>query len=157
MQIESPFGPLEILFHRNNHCTVQARGMNPIIINGVELAFHKDLAIIDGQWQLAEYEYERAGQGKFNHNSFLHIRFHDWQRTGSPSRNAYNKLKYWIVAFLLADLNSGKYTAQLNAAERNSIQALITNLRLTIDKANTTISECNSEICKLQTTLTELP
>lgn len=153
MQIESPFGKIELHFHGNNHCTVQARGLEAITINGVVLTFHKQIAIIDGQWQLAEYD----SQGKLYRNSSLDLRFQDWKRNGSPSISAYHKLSQWIAAFLIADLNSGKYTSELNAAERQDIQSQINALNHKITEANKTIVSCNTEIVKLQNILSNLP
>lgn len=149
MQIESPFGKIEVHFHRNNLCTIQARGLEAITINGVALTFHKQIAIIDGQWQLAEYD----SQEKLYNNSNLNLRFRDWNRSGSPSDSARHKLDQWITDFLLADFNRGTYTNELNAAERTNVQSEINNLRNQITEANETITNCKMKIDYLQSVL----
>ena len=142
MTIESPFGSVEVYFYRNNHCSLQARGAGFITINGVELTFHKEFAIVDGEWQPINTD----SNGKPYRNTMLNLRFYDWQRNGSPSSSAYNKLLQWIQAFFVADLNRGVYTKQLNEAERNFFKNAI-------DRKHREIAEANELIARLQTAL----
>lgn len=154
MKIESPFGPMELVFHRNNSCTLQSRGMEHITINGVEVNFHFMAAILEnGNWELAAYD----SQGKFYKNSSLNLRYSDWRRNGTPSISAYQKLRQWIEAFFLPDLNRGTYTQEQKDAERNYVQREINERKAKISEINKEIAKMQGEIDNLLITLSTLP
>jgi hypothetical protein len=153
MQIESPFGKVEISFINNHYCVLHARGLQSIKINGVELNFFKDIAIIDGRWQMVEFD----GKGGFYISSNLNLKFHDWQRYNeSPSKNAREKLYQWINC-LISDLTSGVYNKELNKAERIEVQKKINSLQNQLNDAKETIERCKTQIDDLNIVLNNLP
>lgn len=146
MQIESPFGKIEVIFVRNNHCVLQCCGTQPIKINGVELSFRKDIIIIDGKWEMVECD----GGGDFYISSNLNLKFNDWTRYNeSPSKNAREKLHGWISDSFISNLMMGVYQNELNRAEiyysKNKINALNSEIRA----AEKVIEKCKAEIATL--------
>lgn len=146
MQIESPFGKVEVIFVRNNHCIVSTAALQPIKINGVELSFRKDIIIIDGKWEMVECD----SGGDFYISSNLNLKFNDWTRYNeSPSKNAREKLYQWISDLFISDLMAGVYKNELNEAEINYSMNKINALNCEIRAAEQTIEKCKAEIAVL--------
>ena len=138
MKIKSPFGPISVIFFRKNHCRLYASEVDFITINGVALKFEKEFAIFNNhQWRMVGCD----SRGEFFQSSHLDLRYHDWNRKGVPSVNAYDKLKQWINAFFIPDLCRGVYSEQLNEAERNFYEREISNLSAKIAGCQRSIEE----------------
>ena len=153
MKIDSPFGKINLVFHRNNHCRLYVNGMESIVVNGVELKFDKDFGLIDGKWCMAGVDC----WGNIFSGSGIALRFFDWKRDGCPSQSAYSKVKQWIEAFFLADLNRGVYTVQLNEAEKNHFKRLIADQLAKIDTCKKSIEEFEKQIEENTRHLATLP
>ena len=155
MKIESPFGPMEVYFSRNNHCILFAYGEGHIKINGVELTFRKEFAVIDNHWQpVAD---NTARNGKFYINTYLNLRFRDYNRSGFPSNSAHDKLLNWFQEFFLVDLNRGTYSAECRAAENNHFKKEIQRLQEKIVETNKQLDIYRFEIFKNIAALEALP
>lgn len=153
MKIETPFGVVDLYFHRNHYCSIVTPHGTGIVVNGVALAFRKSLDLIDGQWQMVEVD----SQSQFYKNSSLNLRFLDWRRNGSPSFSAHTKISQWIEVFLFGDLNRGVYTQQFNEAERTYFQTEITTLQSQITQATEQISLYEAQIAHHTATLNRIP
>lgn len=154
MQIETPYGEVTLHFFRNNHVRVAVDPLKPITVNGVKLRFDRELAIIDGRWEMAQ---SGNKEGTFTKHSYLNVRYDDWQRGGAPSHSAYIKIRQWIEAFLIPDLNRGVYSLQLKQAERQHFTREIVNRMNEINEANQKIIRLKEEIEKLDVILENLP
>lgn len=153
MKIESPFGPISVIFFRNNHCRLYVNGTDFITINGVAVKFEKEFAIFNHQWRMVGCD----SRGEFFQSSCIDLRYHDWSRKGVPSANAYDKLKQWIEASFIPDLCRGVYTEQLNEAERNFFNREISELNSKIAGCKRSIAEFEKLIAKHAETLATLP
>ena len=157
MKIESPFGALELHFHRNDSCTLisytNTGSADAMCVNGMPVTLRKSFAILDGQWQMVE----SGNGGKPYKNSFINLRYHDWQRNGTPSGNACDKVAKWIEAFLIPDLNRGTYTTEQHAAERRFVQARIDECNQKIAEAKQVIEDCKVKIEEHTLRLNSLP
>lgn len=151
--IESPYGKLEVHFSRNNVCILVTPSGGFVTINGVQYTLRKEFATIDNDWNMVEI----SGRSEYYKNSMINLRFHDWQRNGSPSSSAYTKMQQWIEAFFLADLNRGVYTKQMNEAERRYRMLQIKEKQLKIKEANDLIAKLTTELLTDNALLNALP
>lgn len=151
--IESPFGKMEVHFHRNKTCVLVSPSGGCITINGVQFHFRKIFTLLDGEWQMVEL----GSRGTYYKNSMIILRFFNWKRGGSPSHAAYTKMEKWVEAFFLPDLNRGTYTAEANAAERAYHTREIADCQSKINEANQLIEKMQAVIAEHQNTLVGLP
>jgi hypothetical protein len=145
MKIETPFGPMTLQFIRKNHCILHANELDYIIVNNVKLQFSKEFACFDnGDWKMIS----KDGSGEFFVSSMIALRFKEWQR---------NKVRNWIEAFFLVDLNNGTYTQQMKDAEHNFYKNEIKNYMTQIAETKNELGNLEKQLEFFRKTLENLP
>jgi hypothetical protein len=133
--VETPFGVMEMIAYRTNHCRLQCVSGSPIKVNRVPMRISpKEFMLIDGEWTMVE-----CNNTDYYKNPVLYIHYVDG-RQGDPSYAAREKLLQWIHTFFIADLNRGVYTTQLDTGElnywKNTIQKIEKELEETLTKVD---------------------
>ncbi len=119
MQLNSPFGPMQLIFFRDFHGKFYVNGLESIVVNRVEYKVDCEIVKVDGVWQRGRID----NSGKPYSCGAAEIRFDDWsKRKGYPSDSARDKIIGYVDS-IVAEINAGKYADRIFSAEVNYFNA----------------------------------
>jgi len=157
-QVESPFGPMEITFIRNNRCVLGTTGHEYpyITVNNVKIMFQKFFAIVDEKWSMIRSPCSKEICDAGDINEVINLKFYDWTRKGSISSSVHQKLSDWMKDVFVLTLNSNVYQTECRMAERIHIRNLVIDMQVRRSQINDSLLELENKICELNAKYSEL-
>ncbi len=143
-EIPTPFGKLVLYFFDKNHVCIATDILSPLTIRGIQYSYRGEFVILDGAFRPGRIDNGRAFS---SYNAT--VRFKDWQRNGSPSASACEKIREQ-VDIILDRLNSGCFKDELEKGRLEAIQSQINRFLAEISECRKKILDAEEQIRQLE-------